>query len=90
MRRNGISYRYCVDVIANNWMGKGKQHRTETIYYYRDSKDCSDEVLEEANACYTGEVTCQIKGIYILENDRIVDVVSSSKGDTPPKSGISD
>jgi len=75
MRRNGISYRYSVDVIANNWMGKGKQHKIETEFYERDSKYCSDEVLEEANAWFTGDVTCRINGIYILENDVIVGFV---------------
>ena len=74
-------YRYSVDVIANNWMGKGKQHRTQTVYYDRDSKDCSDEVLEEANAWFTGNVTCRISGIYVVENGVIVDFLSSSKGD---------
>ena len=57
--KNG--FHYIVGVYIND---TGK--KVDTTTYQRTSKTCGDEVLETANAFYTGDNTCRIDGIGIL------------------------
>ena len=59
--KNG--FHYVVGVYMND---TGKKVSTTT--FTRTSKTCGNEVLETANAFFTGDNTCRIDGIAILNN----------------------
>ena len=66
-------YDYFVGVYKNIKGNVGR--KIDTAHYTRTSQTCGDEVLETANAFFTGDNTCRIDGIFILNNGQVVGVV---------------
>jgi len=67
-------YCYIVGVYMN---GSGK--KVSTNHYTRTSKNCGDEVLETANAWFTGDNTSRVDGTFILKNGQVVGVVDEKE-----------